>query len=1397
MSIKELISHRLDTLSDTGDDKLFEDVCQICIKQIISHKKAVFKHTGNVYGGDGGVDGFILNEDYSHFRIAYSTRSDWQKKLREDASHPNASNYNGLFFCSSREINQRDVEKEINRLEEEYGYSIRIISKSILIDLMEDLPECLNLLEIPAELNRLEIEHLAKHNQFNSVLEILSRYIPRRIVHNDEDVSLLYDDKSVLLSDYVKKLPTVTVMLSPAGYGKTGAFKQVCNHILMNPEEYSLPPVYLKIPKYNPGTLYNKITDIVGHSPDYELRDALLFIDGIDEISNEELKDLVDDLSSWTSNSSFTRKLFLAGRTNEFNFETLNPLGKIERVYLRKPTSNEIGIIIDSSLDGKDDKLLVNDYIMTNFYDANLFFIEKTILFFKTKHKLPSALWELLDYVAGKDICHILRQEHPSLSRFEHEAFNAILLKKDGLSVAGRFIPLDSFAHRYIIEFLAAKYLTSLSAHDIWKKVSINGRFILPWLKNTVGLALSLISKEDKKKLNSLFSGFTRELFNIDALIKCDSLSLDKALKASLIKTTTEYMLDSLDIYSFEKDYSRLFCDPSVKEENFAWLSSRIDNEQDISDLDTLFHIVFYLCHNNGSVIPKSFVDYLKSKLFKLIDRENNADYYGSVSSILYCMALLSDSDTFSSDEITGLIDFISNKYWKHECFNNICRIITKTDVILSLSDFRKLIDVHFQIADFTRKRSGAYSVPQQIDDSFDPIPMEYQHTDDFYPLAEKEFIANPASLWSTMQLIVHLYQKESDRYPLEEKEEKLLKAIASSIMGLLKTTDLKENEISLILDAFMICPYSGNPLRSALIENAQNLVEILFLLVLDEWDNPEFQIKYHSVFRPFVFKIAKDRSLFLDIVSKQEFSKEEFENKIQIINYIDSPDSDTFRELSENSKEIVRQSIADRYNYEKNRKDHEELISSSVHQLFDKQTLIMEIRKVFSAVEKESVSTEDIFNIERKDNFSLYNNELSPIFLFFLEELLHGKESLSLNAAIDFWQENYKWKTILILVNYMKLHKLDYSLLNKDEQDFIKTWAVEAIKEHPIINGNDQLRYPHIYLSILMNDPFMENVLRNSLYSLREKFMGFISIGILRMLHSGVVAPEYASIDYLKAYFSDSEIIAHISNNMDHVLKNRNSMYGIGKYLSEIIITDTDQIYDLSTIKLKVTEHIRLHFSEFELEFNSFEPFLENAGITSDVFPVQLYLDSLKFNEKEQRYDYNHAFSFLKILRPCTEKERAHSNIILKKRFNHSNSIKEKKWIAEHLMMYDHSYHKSFNWYAELLLKDDSTTINETITHNEHYYCNSLLCLLNLKKLWVKYEHKNGEKSSAIRSIISNSVINIVKDSKHKRIAFFIIMRFVGLLGKTSDPYRIIRLKQQCILVLSNSLESAYKKKI
>ncbi len=326
MGIKALIEHKLDTLSETGDDKLFEQVGSICIQEIIKQQKIVFPHSGNPYGGDGGVDGFILDMEFKNPRIAYSTRKDWKRKLNHDAGHENAENYDGMIFCSSREINQREIEKAEKEFSHSFGYHIRIIVKSQLVRLIENLPDCLNLLGIPTELNKLEIQYLAKRNQFGEKKDNLSHYVHRRIVNNSDESDTSSSETSILLSEYVKNPPNVTVMMSPAGYGKTGALEQVCNYILSNAEIYMFPPVYLPVSKYIAGSLHNMIDDIVGRSPDYELRDALLFIDGIDELPDEGLRNLINDLNSWRRNGSLKRKLFLAGRTNEFSSEALESL---------------------------------------------------------------------------------------------------------------------------------------------------------------------------------------------------------------------------------------------------------------------------------------------------------------------------------------------------------------------------------------------------------------------------------------------------------------------------------------------------------------------------------------------------------------------------------------------------------------------------------------------------------------------------------------------------------------------------------------------------------------------------------------------------------------------------------------------------------------------------------------------------------------------------------------------------------------------------------------------------------------------------------------------------------------------------------------------------------------
>ena len=114
----------------------------------------------------------------------------------------------------------------------------------------------------------------------------------------------------------------------------------------------------------------------------------------------------------------------------------------------------------------------------------------------------------------------------------------------------------------------------------------------------------------------------------------------------------------------------------------------------------------------------------------------------------------------------------------------------------------------------------------------------------------------------------------------LEEKEDKLLKILAESITTTQMTNELTEDRISLVLSVFMISPYAGNSFRSELLENAPMIVGSLFLRILDDLNDSENRFEYQSVFRPFITAMAKDSSLFLDVVSKQKLNKDAFENK-------------------------------------------------------------------------------------------------------------------------------------------------------------------------------------------------------------------------------------------------------------------------------------------------------------------------------------------------------------------------------------------------------------------------------------------------------------------------------------------------------------------------------------
>lgn len=1389
MGIQTLIEYKLASLNETGDDKLFEKIGKLCLEhKLLNYKTVVVSHSGNPYGGDGGVDAFTLNENYSHYRLACSLNKNWKTKLTHELEHQYRSNYNGLIFFSNQEIKQAESEEIIQNLEKKYDYPIRIFAKSHLVEMIEDIPDCLILLGIPTEQNKLEIEHLAKFNQFGSDKDSICNFVPRRIKKLN-DVSAKPSSESVLFSEYINELKNVTVLVSPAGKGKTCALKQICNHILMNSDKFSLPPIYLKVSDYIPGKLCEMIENITSKSPDYKLRDALLFIDGIDEISDIYLEALVRELCSWMGNKSFTRKIVIAGRTNEFSIEALKPLGPVEIILLVEPSSDDITHIINSRISKEEDRNAVWNYLASNFYGANMFFIDKILLFFESKKRIPAALWELLEYVSSYDIRHILRSERDiQLESIGKEAFEVIRFKRNTINIDGQQKSINSFSHRYIIEYLAAKYLASNSVKSILKKTTICDKYILPCMKNTVALTISLISSnKEEKKISRIIESLSTEFYNIDALIKCDSPNLSRDIKMSVIHSATEFILESYDVFSHDKDYCRLFLDPSVKEENIRWLSNQIESKHEYSAQRTLFDIVFALSANNMEDIPRTFTEHIRNKLFVLID-EKDPRNNGSISSILYSLAKLSFCGLFSQEDISNLIRFLDTGYWKNDCFNNTCRIIINCDLIPNISDFKKLNELYFKIEEYSKNNSYAQSVPTQIDNEYTPHYLEFQRTDNYHLLLIKTVEAHPDFLWTVMNQVLDFSRNKNDELFLDEL--KILETLAKALSEREDLENLDAAHLEVVLNVFMINPYSTNPFRSTLVKNAKELVERLLLSVVAEnWDCPRYRLDYRSAFRNFVNELVTNSSLFLDIVSKTSLSQKELEAKIGIVPYIKTQDDSLFSILSDEGKQQALEYIRRTKENKVNTDIHKAIEASSIHSLFHKSSLIQEIANIYRTIGSENITIHEIMRLERKDDYNEYNTDISPLALFYLMEMLRtDRETLSEQEAIIYWDNNTEWKTIILLVNYMNNKNLDYSILNEKELSFIKSWVVKTLNSYPLRNTGDQLRYPHLYISILMNESTIGEQLKKSVLPIKENMKGFISAGIIRELEAGIVNPEDASIDYLESYFSKMEMLAHISENFDSILENRRALMGVGKYLSDNCHTGEIKLFDYSIITKKLLNHIRKHFSETDYDFMTFEPFFDANGISSCSFPEELYLDSLRFNETDHRYENSFASHFLQFHRLHAENE--YINKVMKKLFIRSKSVNEKKYLAEMLLSSDHFCNQSFNWYAKLLLSEDQTTIGEVLSHRDSFYCSSLLSLRNLLKLWEKYGSGTNEKSMIIRSIVSNSIANTIVESKFGKIAFYIIMRNLSKLRKhcsSMEIDQVFRLQLRCINEFAN----------
>ncbi|MBL0953575.1 MAG: hypothetical protein IBJ01_02280, partial [Leptospira sp.] len=797
MNIELLIRYALETLNDRRNgDTFFDILCSEVIRKKIDPD--FYPATGLDAGGDGGIDGWSETQQ-GKIKYAFSINKQWKKKLREEIENANRHKFKMLRFFTNQSIPERIKKSES---EAEKKISLEIFDLENLVEIINKNQELGSILDLPSLENAIRIDYLQKNYQSKISAKEIRTYLQRNIYEissKNREIS----SKSII--EYSRNLPEFTILEARAGYGKTLCLISLHQAILNNNTEVKIPPVFVALRDYTIGKLKDMIETGMASGGDYQVKDALLFLDGFDEVSETDRPTLVKEINQITIQSPYIRKVILSVRENTYDSSqfTNNDWQAVKFIYLQPLDNEDIQYLLDTrGLTPSKRELFTKDPIVISFKD-NIFYISKLLDYFEQKGTLANSIIELFDFLIENEIRRVFRKPEnfqEILKSLESIALYMTINQKStikGEDFKGHInfpnFPLTfAFSHKNLQEYLAAKKISRLPL-DLMKKIIARGNQILPFMTNTFGFLLNLLNNDENySKFEEILKWTLIGEGNARLLIQIEPDKITKDINLKIFKSTVSQEAKLGSLWNIQSNLEDFCLNGDARKENIQFLVEKLELTINSDEFFYYSIVLQSLLYKDRNVLSEQQESKIKSILQEMLDSYIIIKIQEKVEYILYVVSKFNHWNFSNVDEFEKLKSKLLHFRKSDTIFNNFCKIILHSNFELNIEQYLELLD-YILGKKLSESLQVARFSPNQLDDDYRLDYLTVASWENFLILSEGIMEKIQDSLWIILQHLRNTYNEYFINYINSDELEEYLKHILNSLEIELDTSQIRE----------------------------------------------------------------------------------------------------------------------------------------------------------------------------------------------------------------------------------------------------------------------------------------------------------------------------------------------------------------------------------------------------------------------------------------------------------------------------------------------------------------------------------------------------------------------------------------------------------------------------